>query len=89
TCSNVQNFPGVPSPGFFGIEIAKALLSAEIVAVDWAAVLELSRQNAENAGVSDRYQTIAGSAFDVEWGTGYDLVLLPNFLHNFDLPTCS
>jgi SAM-dependent methyltransferase len=76
-------------PGFFGIEIAKALPSAEIVAVDWAAVLELSRQNAENAGVSDRYQTIAGSAFDVEWGTGYDLVLLPNFLHHFDLPTCA
>ncbi|MGO7428980.1 cyclopropane-fatty-acyl-phospholipid synthase family protein, partial [Rhizobium ruizarguesonis] len=53
------------------------------------AVLELSRQNAENAGVSDRYQTIAGSAFDVEWGTCYDLVLLPNFLHHFDLPTCA
>ncbi|MGR9081025.1 methyltransferase [Rhizobium leguminosarum] len=76
-------------PGFFGIEIAKGLPSAEIVAVDWTAVLELSRQNAVNAGVSDRYQTIAGSAFDVEWGTGYDLVLLPNFLHHFDLPTCA
>jgi hypothetical protein len=52
-------------------------------------VLELSRQNAEKAGVADRYRTIAGSAFDVEWGTGYDLVLLPNFLHHFDLPTCA
>ncbi|HWT60404.1 MAG TPA: class I SAM-dependent methyltransferase, partial [Rhizobium sp.] len=76
-------------PGLFGIEIAKALPSAEIVAVDWAAVLELSRQNAERAGVADRYRTIAGSAFDVDWGTDYDLVLLPNFLHHFDLPTCA
>ncbi|MBB3462807.1 SAM-dependent methyltransferase [Rhizobium sp. BK377] len=76
-------------PGLFGIEIAKALPSAEIVAVDWAAVLELSRQNAEKAGVADRYRTIAGSAFDVNWDTGYDLVLLPNFLHHFDLPTCA
>ncbi|MBB4288565.1 SAM-dependent methyltransferase [Rhizobium leguminosarum] len=76
-------------PGVFGIEIAKAFPSAEIVAVDWAAVLELSRQNAVKAGVADRYRTIAGSAFDVEWGTGYDLVLLPNFLHHFDAPTCA
>ncbi|MBX4896325.1 MULTISPECIES: methyltransferase [Rhizobium] len=76
-------------PGVFGIEIAKAFPSSEIVAVDWGAVLELSRQNAEKAGVADGYRTIAGSAFDVEWGTGYDLVLLPNFLHHFDLPTCA
>ncbi|AUW40901.1 hypothetical protein CUJ84_Chr000490 [Rhizobium leguminosarum] len=39
--------------------------------------------------MSDRYQTIAGSAFDVDWGTGYDLVLLPNFPHHLDLPTCA
>ncbi|MGG7576446.1 SAM-dependent methyltransferase [Rhizobium sp. Nf11,1] len=76
-------------PGLFGIEIAKAFPSSEIVAVDWGAVLELSRQNAEKSGVADRYRIIAGSAFDVDWGTGYDLVLLPNFLHHFDLPTCA
>ncbi|MBY5403444.1 class I SAM-dependent methyltransferase [Rhizobium leguminosarum] len=76
-------------PGLFGIEIAKAFPSAEIVAVDWGAVLELSRQNAQQSGVADRYRTIAGSAFDVDWGAGYDLVLLPNFLHHFDLPTCA
>ncbi|MBX4995380.1 2-polyprenyl-3-methyl-5-hydroxy-6-metoxy-1,4-benzoquinol methylase [Rhizobium binae] len=76
-------------PGMFGIEIAKAFPSAEIVAVDWAGVLELSRQNAERQGVADRYRTVAGSAFDVDWGRDYDLVLLPNFLHHFDLPTCA
>ena len=26
--------------------------------------------------------------FDVEYGSGYDLVLLTNFLHHFDVPTC-
>ncbi|ARO28798.1 O-methyltransferase family 2 protein [Rhizobium sp. NXC14] len=76
-------------PGLFGIEIAKAFPSSDIVAVDWGAVLELSKQNAEKSGVADRYRTIAGSAFDVDWGTDYDLVLLPNFLHHFDLPTCA
>jgi hypothetical protein len=29
-----------------------------------------------------------GSAFEVDWGIGYDLVLLPNFLHHFDKETC-
>ena len=39
-------------------------------------------------GVADRYNTIEGSAFDVDFGSGYDLVLLTNFLHHFDPPTC-
>ena len=74
--------------GLFGIAAAKAAPSAEIVAVDWQIVLELSKRHADEAGVGARYRTIAGSAFDVGWGTGYDLVLLPNFLHHFDHDTC-
>ena len=31
---------------------------------------------------------IAGSAFDLEFGSGYDAVLITNFLHHFDPPTC-
>ena len=75
--------------GSFGIEIAKAVPSAEVVATDWQAVLEVAKENAVAAGVSARYQTIAGSAFEVEWGTDFDLVLITNFLHHFDLPTCT
>ena len=40
------------------------------------------------AGVSARYHTIAGSAFKVEWGKDFELVLITNFLHHFDPPTC-
>jgi hypothetical protein len=29
-----------------------------------------------------------GSAFEVDFGSGYDVVLLTNFLHHFDRPTC-
>jgi hypothetical protein len=29
-----------------------------------------------------------GSAFVVEWGGPYDVVLPTNFLHHFDVPTC-
>ena len=74
--------------GLFGIAFAAQNPQAEITALDWKAVLEVAKENAAKAGVSDRYQTIEGSAFDVEFGTGYDLVLLTNFLHHFDPPTC-
>ena len=74
--------------GMFGLAFAKQYPQAEITALDWKAVLEVAKENAQKAGVSDRYHTIEGSAFDVEYGTGYDLVLVTNFLHHFDPPTC-
>lgn len=73
--------------GLFGIAFAQNNPQAEIHALDWKAVLEVARENAEKAGVADRYHTIEGSAFDVEFGSGYDLVLITNFLHHFDPPT--
>jgi ubiquinone/menaquinone biosynthesis C-methylase UbiE len=73
--------------GQFGIAFAKNNPQAEIHAVDWKAVLEVAKENAQAAGVADRYHTIEGSAFDVEFGSGYDLVLITNFLHHFDPPT--
>jgi 2-polyprenyl-3-methyl-5-hydroxy-6-metoxy-1,4-benzoquinol methylase len=32
---------------------------------------------------------LPGSAFETDFGGGYDLVLVPNFLHHFDPPTCT
>ncbi|MEF0942913.1 class I SAM-dependent methyltransferase [Rhizobium sp. BR 362] len=75
--------------GRFGIEMAKTFPSAEIVAVDWSSVLELAKHNARQFGVAERYKVIPGSAFEVDWGTDYDLILLPNFLHHFDMETCA
>ncbi|MGF6612133.1 ubiquinone/menaquinone biosynthesis C-methylase UbiE [Paraburkholderia sp. WSM4175] len=74
--------------GLFGIAIAEAIPGAEIVATDWQPVLEVATQNAAAAGVSSRYRTVAGSAFEVDWGTDFDLALVTNFLHHFDPPTC-
>lgn len=75
--------------GMFGIAVAQQNPAAEIVAVDWPNVLEVAKENAEKAGVSSRYRTLPGSAFDVDFGTGYDLALLTNFLHHFDAETCT
>jgi len=74
--------------GLFGIAFATQNKQVEVTAVDWKAVLEVAKENAQKAGVADRYSTIEGSAFDVDFGSGYDLVLLTNFLHHFDPPTC-
>jgi len=74
--------------GLYGLAFAKRNPNAEVTAVDWANVLEVAKENAQFFGASDRYHTIPGSAFDVDYGTDYDIILLTNFLHHFDPPTC-
>jgi len=77
------------SHGIFGISVAKLNPAAHIYASDWKNVLEVGIKNAQGMGVADRYHPLPGSAFEIDLGTGYDLVLLPNFLHHFDPPTCT
>ncbi|HEY3189651.1 MAG TPA: class I SAM-dependent methyltransferase, partial [Solirubrobacteraceae bacterium] len=74
--------------GLFGITIAERNPQARVVALDWPNVLTVAKENAQRAGVSGRYQTIAGDAFATDWGSGYDLVLLTNILHHFDTAGC-
>jgi ubiquinone/menaquinone biosynthesis C-methylase UbiE len=73
--------------GLFGIAVAAQNPKAQIVAVDWAPVLAVAEENAEKAGVASRHSKIPGSAFDVDFGSGYNAVLITNFLHHFDVPT--
>jgi 2-polyprenyl-3-methyl-5-hydroxy-6-metoxy-1,4-benzoquinol methylase len=73
--------------GLFGIAVARQNPQAEILAQDWQAVLEVAQANAANAGVADRFHLLPGSAFDVDYGGPYDIVLLTNFLHHFDRAT--
>jgi 2-polyprenyl-3-methyl-5-hydroxy-6-metoxy-1,4-benzoquinol methylase len=74
--------------GLFGITIARQNPNAEVAAVDWPLVLGVAQENAQAAGVAGRYTTIPGSAFDVDYGSDFDVILLTNFLHHFDAPTC-
>ncbi len=74
--------------GLFGIEIAKQHAEAHVTGLDWAPVLRVALENARKAGVQDRYDMLPGSAFEVDFGGPYDTVLLTNFLHHFDKPTC-
>ena len=69
------------SHGIFGISVAKQNPAAQIYASDWKNVLEVGSKNAQAMGVGDRYHLLPGSAFETDFGSGYDLVLVPNFLH--------
>ena len=95
--AQVANFPDPPytvldiaaGHGLFGIEVAKMLPEALVTAIDWAQVLTVARTNAEAAGVADRIRMLAGNALEIDWGSDFDLILLPNFLHHFDFETCT
>jgi ubiquinone/menaquinone biosynthesis C-methylase UbiE len=76
------------SHGAWGLAFARKNPKAQIVALDWAPVLEVARENARAAGFANRLTTIAGSAFEVELGRDYDVVLVPNFLHHFSPADC-
>jgi 2-polyprenyl-3-methyl-5-hydroxy-6-metoxy-1,4-benzoquinol methylase len=74
--------------GLFGITVAERFPRAQVTALDWPNVLAVAAENAREAGVAGRHALRPGSAFDVDWGGQYDVVLLTNFLHHFDVPTC-
>jgi len=73
--------------GIFGITIAQRNPAATVTAVDWAPVLAVATENARAMGVGDRHTTHPGDAFKTDFGTGYDVALMTNFLHHFDAPT--
>src|SRR5581483_3760832 len=74
--------------GLFGIVIAQRNPEVRITALDWPNVVAVATENAEKFGVADRHTVLPGDAFQVDFGGPYDLVLVTNFLHHFDQPTC-
>ena len=68
--------------GVWGITALQQNPSAQVTGQDWPTVLEVAKENAQQAGVASRYHTLAGSAFDVDFGTGWDVILEPNFAHH-------
>lgn len=70
--------------GMFGIGIARHNPHAEVVALDWKNVLQVARKHAEQAGIAGQWRELPGSAFEVEYGNDYDIVLITNILHHFN-----
>jgi 2-polyprenyl-3-methyl-5-hydroxy-6-metoxy-1,4-benzoquinol methylase len=74
--------------GLFGIMIAQRNPKARITALDWPNVLAVATENAKKFGVVDRHSRLPGDAFETDFGGPFDLVLVTNFFHHFDPPTC-
>jgi 2-polyprenyl-3-methyl-5-hydroxy-6-metoxy-1,4-benzoquinol methylase len=72
--------------GMYGITIAQHNPAAEIHALDWKNVLAVAHENALKLLGTGRWHAIEGSAFTADYGTGYDVVLVTNFIHHFDMP---
>jgi 2-polyprenyl-3-methyl-5-hydroxy-6-metoxy-1,4-benzoquinol methylase len=70
--------------GLFGIALAKDDPTCHVVAQDWPQVLEVTRENAVANGVADRFTMLPGDVREIDIGTGYDVVLLPNLIHHLD-----
>jgi SAM-dependent methyltransferase len=75
--------------GIFGIVVAKQNPRAEVVALDWPRVLDVADENARVFGVANRYRRLEGDAMKVDLGTGYQVVLVTNFLHHFSPDECT
>lgn len=74
--------------GLFGLAVARRHPGTTVTALDWPAVLAVAAENAAREGLADRHRLLPGDAFTLDWGGPYDVVLLTNFLHHFDLPAC-
>jgi SAM-dependent methyltransferase len=74
--------------GMYGITLARRNPAAQIVALDWPAVVAVAEENAKKMGVGERYSTRPGSAFETDFGERYDYILLTNILHHFDPAGC-
>jgi ubiquinone/menaquinone biosynthesis C-methylase UbiE len=74
--------------GMFGVTLARLNPQITVTALDWKNVLAVAEENAHAAGVAERFRILPGSALEIDYGTNFDLVLVPNFLHHFDPPTC-
>jgi 2-polyprenyl-3-methyl-5-hydroxy-6-metoxy-1,4-benzoquinol methylase len=72
------------SHGLFGITVAQRLPKAHIYALDWGNVLQVAKENAVKQGLAERYHLMPGSALEVDYGTGFDAILITNLLHHFE-----
>jgi len=62
--------------------VAQKLPKRPYYALDWAMCLEVARENAANR-VDGPVSPDARERFDVDYGTGYDAILITKLLHHF------
>ncbi len=69
--------------GIYGFTIARLLPDATVTCVDWPNVLDITQRHAHEQGLTNRARFIPGDMFELDLGSGHDLVLVTNVLHHF------
>ena len=73
--------------GLYGRAIAQGDPTARVVGLDRPAVIDRARERAREADVDIDYRP--GDIRTMDWGTGFDVVLLSQVLHGYDPDTCA
>jgi 2-polyprenyl-3-methyl-5-hydroxy-6-metoxy-1,4-benzoquinol methylase len=68
--------------GVWGIVMAGQSSQVRVTAVDWPAVLEVTKKVAARNGVSDRMTLVAGDFFEADFGKGHQVAVLGHILHS-------
>ena len=71
--------------GIFAIQFCQAHPQLQATILDSALALETAKVHVADHGLTERVELVAGDIWQMEWQQAYDLILLFNFIHNFDL----
>jgi ubiquinone/menaquinone biosynthesis C-methylase UbiE len=68
--------------GVWSVAIAQQSSQARVTAVDWPAVIEITKKVATRYGLADRYTFVAGDLHAVNFGQGHAIATLGHILHS-------
>ncbi|MCA9943070.1 MAG: methyltransferase [Anaerolineales bacterium] len=73
--------------GAYTIHLCQAYPNLQATIFDTEIALETAKQNVDAARLNGRVRLQPADIWQHDWGTEYDLILLFNFIHHFDLVT--
>lgn len=68
--------------GVWSIALAEASPRVRVTAVDWPAVLPVTRRIAARHGVADRFDFVEGNLLETDFGNGHHIATLGHILHS-------
>ncbi len=72
----------------YSIAFAKTNPRLEVVCLDLPLTLEVSKENIAKNNLNNQFKTIEGSFWEVEFGSGYDLIWLSQIIHGHSEEKC-
>ena len=76
-------------PGTYSILLAQRFPELMAEVFDLPPVLEIARELIEQFGASDRVHTREGNYLTDDWGSGHDVILMSNILHQESPESCT